>query len=90
VGEYTSIVVPADGLPIISYLDFNLGDLKIAKCGDASCASPTAMRSVFRVGYGNTAQRGFVSTILMPNGSTVYDLRGRLISGDNKTDWHLP
>lgn len=37
VGRYTSIAVPADGLPIISYHDLSNGALKIAKCGNAAC-----------------------------------------------------
>jgi hypothetical protein len=37
VGRYTSLVLPADGLPIISYHDLSNGSLKIAKCGNAAC-----------------------------------------------------
>ena len=37
VGRYTSLAVPADGLPIISYHDLSNGALKIAKCGNAAC-----------------------------------------------------
>ncbi len=37
VGRYTSIAVPADGLPVISYHDLSNGALKIAKCGNAAC-----------------------------------------------------
>ena len=37
VGRYTSIAVPADGLPIISYHDLSNGSLKIAKCGNVAC-----------------------------------------------------
>jgi hypothetical protein len=41
VGQYTSIAIGADGLPVISYYDFTNWDLKAAKCLDASCASTT-------------------------------------------------
>ncbi|HET9316805.1 MAG TPA: hypothetical protein VFQ51_14520, partial [Vicinamibacteria bacterium] len=37
VGRYTSIAVPADGLPIIAYHDLSNGALKVAKCGNAAC-----------------------------------------------------
>ena len=37
VGAYTSIAVPADGLPIISYHDLTNSALKVAKCGNAAC-----------------------------------------------------
>jgi hypothetical protein len=37
VGRYTSLAVPADGLPIISYHDLSNGALKIAKCGNVAC-----------------------------------------------------
>jgi hypothetical protein len=37
VGLYTSIAVPADGLPVISYHDLTNGSLKVAKCGNVAC-----------------------------------------------------
>jgi hypothetical protein len=51
VGHYTSIAVPADGLPVISYHDATNGDLKIAKCGDAACASGNTITVVDSVGF---------------------------------------
>ncbi len=50
VGFYTSIVVPADGLPIISYYDTTNQDLKVAKCGNASCSSGNTSTTVDSVG----------------------------------------
>jgi hypothetical protein len=37
VGRYTSIAIPADGLPLISYHDLSNGALKVAKCGNVTC-----------------------------------------------------
>ena len=39
VGRYTSIAIGADDLPVISYHDNTNGDLKVARCHDAACAS---------------------------------------------------
>jgi len=43
VGQFTSLAVPADGLPIISYYDGTNGDLKVAKCADAACTSASSI-----------------------------------------------
>ncbi len=34
-----SLVVPADGRPLIAYFDGTAGDLKYVRCGDSACAS---------------------------------------------------
>jgi predicted regulator of Ras-like GTPase activity (Roadblock/LC7/MglB family) len=41
VGWYTSVTVGADGLPVISYWDWDNGDLKVAHCSNAACTSST-------------------------------------------------
>jgi hypothetical protein len=38
VGSFTSIKVPADGLPIVAYLDSTAQRLKVAKCNKPSCS----------------------------------------------------
>ena len=37
VGQYSSITIGADGLPILSYLDGGNGNLKVAHCASAYC-----------------------------------------------------
>lgn len=38
VGEYTSVAIGTDGLPVISYHDVGNGDLKVLHCGTESCS----------------------------------------------------
>ena len=38
VGRYSSITLGADGLPVISYNDWNNSHLMLAKCNDAACS----------------------------------------------------
>jgi predicted regulator of Ras-like GTPase activity (Roadblock/LC7/MglB family) len=46
VGEFTSITIGTDGLPLISYSDAMNGDLRVAKCGNASCSSGNTLSTV--------------------------------------------
>jgi len=41
VGLYTSLTIGVDGLPVISYYDSSNGELKVAKCKNPACTSPT-------------------------------------------------
>ena len=41
VGTFTSITIGSDGLPVISYFDFTNDDIKVAHCGNITCASAT-------------------------------------------------
>ncbi len=41
VGEYTSIAIGADGLPVISYFDATAQTLKVAHCDDVACTGAT-------------------------------------------------
>lgn len=43
VGEYTSITVGSDGLPIISYYDSSAFRLKVAKCSNSSCSAASVV-----------------------------------------------
>jgi predicted regulator of Ras-like GTPase activity (Roadblock/LC7/MglB family) len=46
VGQYTSITIGTDGLPVISYYDNANGDLKVAKCANAACSGTATITTV--------------------------------------------
>ena len=51
VGQFASIAIGADGLPVISYasLDsFNSTAIKVAKCGNAACSTGNVIRAPFQ------------------------------------------
>ena len=49
-GQHTSIIIGADGLPVISYYDGTNGYLKVAKCGNAACSSGNTRTAVDTAG----------------------------------------
>ena len=51
VGQYTSITLGADGLPVISYYDVTNGDLKVAKCVNAACTGASTLTTVDSAGF---------------------------------------
>lgn len=46
VGEYTSLAIGGDGLPVISYRNSTAGTLKVAKCVNAACAGTSTITTV--------------------------------------------
>lgn len=46
VGYYSSLAIGADGLPIIAYYDISNVNLKVAKCGNASCSTGNFVKIV--------------------------------------------
>lgn len=50
VGQYTSITIGTDGFPVISYFDYTNSDLKVARCGNASCSSGNTLTAVDTAG----------------------------------------
>jgi hypothetical protein len=63
VGQYTSITVPSDGLPVISYYDITNQDLKVVKCGMADCSSGNTITTVDAAG-----SVGLYASIAVPSG----------------------
>ena len=80
VGSYPSIAIGADGFPVISYYDGDNKDLKMAKCGDASCtpASVTlrTLDSIGDVGWYNSIAIGTDGfPVISYLDTTNYDLK---------------
>lgn len=50
VGQYTSIAVDGNGMPVISYYDNSNTNLKVAKCANAGCTSATTLTTVDATG----------------------------------------
>jgi hypothetical protein len=66
VGYYTSITIGTDGLPVISYWDFTNGDLKVAKCGNASCSSGNTITTIDSGGWVGLNTSIIIGTDSMP------------------------
>jgi hypothetical protein len=73
VGEYSSIAVGADGLPVISFHDFNYGQLMAAKCQAPDC-SGSSMISVLAGGPAGDGK--FSRVAILPNGLPVISHAG--------------
>jgi hypothetical protein len=63
VGTDSSIAVGTDGLPIVAYVYYNYGDLRVVHCGTADCSSGNVMTTVDNaefeaVGFGNSMAIG--------------------------------
>jgi hypothetical protein len=61
VGKHSAIEVPADGLPVVAYLDATNNTLKVAKCGNSACSNSNTLTNV-QVGAAGTAG-SFASSI---------------------------
>jgi hypothetical protein len=46
VGQYTSIAIGPDGLPVISHQDFTANALRVTKCGNAACTAGNTSTTV--------------------------------------------
>lgn len=78
VGDYPSITIGSDGLPVISYYDATNYDLKVLKCGTASCNSGNTITAVETSGA-----TGYYTSITIGNdGFPIISYKGA--SGDLK------
>lgn len=73
VGQFGSMVLGKDGLPIIVYRDGTHGRLKLAKCGDAACTSGNVIRDI----VAHESVSGRPSLALDPAGHPVVTYHSR-------------
>jgi hypothetical protein len=65
-GQYNSITIGADGLPVISYWGGIGVGLKVAKCGNAACSAGNTLTPVDTAGAGQ-----YTSIAIGPDGLPV-------------------
>jgi hypothetical protein len=75
VGQYASITIAADGLPVIAYFSLNIPGFKVLHCGNAACNSgnTTSFMDLGNVG-------GFTSTTIGADGFPIisyFDMTNR-------------
>ncbi len=81
VGQYASIAVPSDGLPIISYYDATNDDLKVVKCGNSACSSGNTITVL------DSASGGIYTSIAIGNDDLAvisYTANTQITNGDLK------
>ena len=64
-GEFSSIAIGADGLPVVSYLHSGVG-LKFAHCGNVTCTEATTLTAVDSAGSVGRATSATVGTDGLP------------------------
>ena len=92
VGQYTSLAIGTDGLPIISYYASTTGTnygLRVAKCGNNSCNASTSPATTYTIDTSAANVGQYTSITIAPDGWPVvsyYDVT----NGDLKVAKMLP
>jgi hypothetical protein len=81
VGQYTSIAIGTDGLPIISYYDVTNADLKVAKCANTGCTTGTTVTT-----QDSTGDVGRFSSITITTGGLPLIAYYDVTNADLKVD----
>ncbi len=71
VGAYSSIAVPSDGRRVISYYDTTNGNLKMVKCGNASCSNGNTITAIDNVNTFGSFVSGTSSVVIPSDGRPV-------------------
>ena len=79
-GQYTSIAIGTDGLPVVSYYDTANGNLKVAKCVNAACTGGATITTVDSAGVVGT----YTSIAIGTDGLPVVSLPHDATNGDLK------
>jgi hypothetical protein len=79
VGEYTSIAIGADGLPIISHQDSTAGALRVTHCGNAACTAGNVTTTVDDP-PGSSFGAEYTSIAIGTDGLPIISYRGYSVS----------
>jgi len=71
IGNYNSIAIGADGLPIISYQNTTDGDLMVTKCGNAACSSGNTTTQITNA----DSVGSYTSITIAPDGLPIISYR---------------
>ncbi len=79
--EFTSLAVPADGLPVVSHFDITSNNVAVLKCADASCSQATGSGTnsftTDRIGAGSAILNGYLYVAGGCTGTTTQTVNSR-------------
>lgn len=64
VGQYNSIAIGDDGMPVISYVDSSAGAIKVAKCNDVACEGQDESISTIDGPYDRVNSLQYISIVI--------------------------